>query len=725
MKIPSNKSPARPDISPKSVPADRLFGSDEATGFAKTVADTYYKPQGEATLLSDVIATNQMRYRQLVAEAVKSGQLTASEGQSREKDFQQGKLGPHGSPTTLSALSELENEQFCLLKHPQNCADGLYRTQDYYVPPGALQLGAVARGWDTSDGLPVADTVIVGAGPGGLTTAWQLARLGGRVVCFESELAGAAFSDAGAKPVHNMRTSADTTNLIQEGHALATLEHPLSLHGNLADHRLLALDGQRAEARLTGIPTHGVARESRDVEDRNAPANRGELFEHLARISHSLAVDFDDAYLCERSPVSGVEWEDGLFTVTTTRGHKVKAKSLVLATGLTGPRGEKARLLPQFTELGDSVTSLGVDKDVSNQAEELGRLTKGEVKKPLIVHDRLLGQQAVRQSLQALPEGSRAAVVGSGESAVKAALELLHLNPGMSVDLFCKEKLEAAQVQLPNENFHPAVRETTMQDPQAVKKAEERFELFGTPVTPRTLQEMLEMQASGRMRLLEMGSYFDQNSFGVSTGEPGELMIEVKDPEVRQRLKESHEDFKKKGLVPEESRAFKKDGYQAVVQAVGYKRQSLEEHPLRHLPPEAHQKIHLNTAGTPYHPAETALAGLSVRGRRLAEQLAAEDIPSERRTEITVPSDRGIDWRELDKETVDGIIANRGLHPGFADSVKNDPPHPQYSRIIFPGDDDQLRYLLRKRERGTITPAELEVLERGLQLSERMANRKF
>lgn len=724
MKIPSHKSPARPDTNPKSVPADRLFDSDESTGFAKTVSDTYYKPHGEATLLSDVVATNQKRYRQLVAEAVQSGQLTAEQGKAREQDFQLGKLGPHGSPSALSTLRELENEQFCLLKHPQNCADGLYRTQDYYVPPGALQLGAMARGWDVSDDLPIADTVVVGAGPGGLTTAWQLARLGGRVVCFESELAGAAFSDAGAKPVHNMRTSSDTTNLIQEGHALATLEHPLSLHGNLADHRVLALDGQRAEARLTGIPTHGVARESRDIEDRNAPSNRGELFEHLARISHSLAIDFEDAFLCERSPVNGVEWEDGLFTVTTSRGHKVKAKNVVLATGLTGPRGEKARLLPQFTQLGDAVTSLGVDKDVSSQAEELARLTRGEVKKPLIVHDRLLGQQAVRQSFQALPEGSRAAVVGSGESAVKAALELLHLNPGVSVDLFCKEKLEAAQVQLPNENFHPAVRETTMQDPQAVENAEKRFDLFGTPVTPRTLQEMLEMQATGRMRLLEMGTYFDQDSVQVTTGKPGELNIEVKDPEVRNTLKKSHQNFKKKGLVPEKARAFKKDGYQAVVQAVGYKRQSLEEHPLRHLPPEAHKKIHLNTAGAPYHPVETAMAGLSVRGRQLAEQLA-EDIPTDRRLEISVPQDRGIDWRDLDKETVDGIIANRGNHPGFAESVKNDPSHPQFPRIIFPGDDDHLRYLLRKRERGTITAAELEVLERGLKLSERMADRDF
>ena len=57
--------------------------------------------------------------------------------------------------------------------------------------------------------------------------------------------------------------------------------------------------------------------------------------------------------------------------------------------------------------------------------------------------------------------------------------------------------------------------------------------------------------------------------------------------------------------------------------------------------------------------------------------------------------------------------------------MKDDPSHPQFPRIIFPGDDDQLRYLYRKRERGTITAAELEVLERGLQLSERMADRDF
>jgi hypothetical protein len=692
---------------------DRLFGTDDQTGFAKTVADTYYKPAGSGQQLSDVVVANQKRYKQLLAEAVQSGKLTAPEAAAREKNFQAGKLGPHGSPTTINTLSSLENEQFCLLRHPQGCADGLYRTQDYYVAPGTLQLGAVAQGWETSEDIPVADTVVVGAGPGGLSTAWQLARLGGRVVCFESELAGSAFSDAGAKAVHTMRTSADGSNLVQDGHALATLDHPLSLHGHLPAYRHLALSGQRAEESLTGVPTHGVTNDSKDPQDRNSPANRGELFEHLAQLSHSLATDFQDAFLCERSPVDGVEFQDGLFTVTTSRGHKVKARNVVLATGLTGTEGQKARLLPQFDQLGGAVTLLGKESDVSERAAELGS------PKALVVHDRLLGQQAVRQSIQSLPGGSRAAVVGSGESAVKAVTEMLHLNPGLSVDLFCKDKMEAAQTQIPNENFHTAVLENTLQDPQAADNAWERVELFGTPVTPRTLQELLELQTAGRVRLLEMGSYFDQNSVNVSTGSDGSVNVEIIDSKVKDQLSHSHTDFQAKGLTSPDSHPFEKGSYQAVVQAVGYRQQPLSEHPLRHLPPEAHERIHLNSAGAPLHPAETSLAGLSVRGRQLAEMLA-EGIPPERRVANTVPQDRGIDWRTVDEETVQGMIDSRGLHPGFVASVGGDPLHPQYLQIKLPNSDYKLRELYRKRESGKITAAELEVLERALTLADRM-----
>lgn len=108
-----------------------------------------------------------------------------------------------------------------------------------------------------------------------------------------------------------------------------------------------------------------------------------------------------------------------------------------------------------------------------------------------------------------------------------------------------------------------------------------------------------------------------------------------------------------------------------------------------------------------------------MRGRQLAETLA-EQIPPERRVTNTVPQDRGIDWRTLDEETVQGIIDSRGLHPGFVASVGGDPLHPQYLQIKLPNSDYKLRELYRKREQQTITAAELEVLERALTLADRM-----
>ncbi len=730
MKVPSNNSPRHPDLSPKTVPVDRLFqsGQNPPGSFPSNIADTYYSPSEQGKLLCDVVADNQARYRQLLEEAVQTGRMTPEESALKEKNFVSGKLGPRAHSSTSPLLRELENEQFCLLRHPQQVADGLYRTQDYYIPPAALTATAQLRGWETSQDVPVADTIVIGAGPGGLTTAWQLARRGGRVVVFESEIAGAAFSDAGARAVHSLRTSADGTNLVQEGHALATLEHPLSLHGHLADYRSQANLGRQAEAALTGLPSHGVAPESEQLEDRNAPATRGELFQHLAQLSHSLVQDFPDAFLCERSPVEEVTFEDGLFTVTSSRGHKMKGKNLVLATGLTGPQGQLARTLGLFEDMSaedrDKLLILSNDSDQSVQAETLTQLSRGKDQRALIVHDRQLGSQMVRQSILALPEGSRAAVMGSGESAIKAALEMAHLNPGIKVDLFVKNTLEAAQTQIPNENFHTAVLENTLSDEQAIAKAWDRVKLFGTPITPRSLQEILELQQAGRVRLLEMGRYFDKESVRLEAGSNGQIKVELKDTEARVNLQKSHEQMKSKGLLPTDSQPFESSHYKVMVEALGYQKQSLQEHPLRHLPPEAHKKMHLNTAGLPNHPAETSLAGLSVRGRQLAEQLA-QDIPQERRLEISVPQERGIDWREVDEETVQGIIANRGVHPGFARSVRRDieefGSHPQQDRLIFPSSDNKLRDWNRQREQGRISPAEREVLERAEQLGRRMS----
>ena len=81
-------------------------------------------------------------------------------------------------------------------------------------------------------------------------------------------------------------------------------------------------------------------------------------------------------------------------------------------------------------------------------------------------------------------------------------------------------------------------------------------------------------------------------------------------------------------------------------------------------------------------------------------------------------------WGEfIDEETVDGIIANRGLHPNFVKSVKDaidrDGSHPQEIRLTFPSDDTRFRDLARIPEEQR-TPAEQEVYERGLILANRM-----
>lgn len=741
--VSSAQSPLIIGRGPTTKPVDQLFSEAAPEGsYTDTLQDVYYSKPSDSKLLSEVTEQKQQIYGELLSQAVEQGDLTPQQAALRQERFNTGDLGPYHSKDkvqvsskTLDILREMDDEQFCLSRHPQQCGDGLYRPMDFYVSPGHLVLKAAAQGWETSanpDGtqVPVADVVVVGAGPGGLMTTWQLARRGGRVVCFESELAGANFNDSGAKAVHHMRTSSDLTNLVNEGHSAASLEHPLSLSGTIEVSRPHAKAGREAQHRLTGEDMHGVYPDIVDSLDTNAPATRGELWNHLSNIAYSTANDFPNAVLCERSPVENISYgDDGLFEVTTSRGHKVKCKELVLSTGLTGPKGEKAKNLKVFEELHKSSPDKSVVMqrigDAQTYASDFSRIARGETDSTLIVNDRLLGDQTFRQTFAAIPAGERAAMIGSGESGIKGALEMAHLNPNITIDFFVKGYLESAQVQVPSENFRQPVIEKTLDDPDRAKLLSNMYKVFDTPVTPRSLQEIFELQAAGRIRLLELGKYFDENSVTLTAQDDGSTKLEFKDPAVIAQLAKNEASYKSKGLLPEGESFTRPVNYRAFVQAPGYHKTPLSEDPLNQLPASCQDRVHSNSITSSTHPAQSALPGLGTAGRHLAEELAERLVPEDRRVHITNPTDRGTDWKNWSDDQVNAIILSIGGDPKTIEEVRaeiaQNGSSPREHLLYLTSVDDKLRSIAEKPEKDR-TPAEQELLERGLHLGKRLYN---
>ncbi len=741
MNISSAHSPVISGRGPVTKPVDTLFSEKQPEGsFADTLQDVYYSKPENSKLLSDVTEKNQEKYRQLLDEAVAGGYLSPEQAAQREERFDTGSMGPYNvkektppGAKVLDILNEMDSDQFCLIRHPQQVGDGLYRPMDFYVSPGHLTLKAAAQGWPTSkdsDGndVPVADVVVVGAGPGGLTTSWQLARRGGRVVCFESELAGSNFNDGGAKAVHHMRTSSEFTNLINEGTSAGSLEHPLSLSGTLPVSRPHAQAGREGQLKLTGEEVHGVYPDIVGNDSILAPATRGELWNHLSNIAYSMANDFPDGVLIERSPVNGVTYgEDGLFEVTTSRGHKIKAKEIVLSTGLTGPKGEKAKSLKVLSDLNasDPETTMMLQRigDTQTNAERLNDLTHGEKPATMIVNDRLLGDQSFRQAFAAIPKGEHAAMIGSGESGIKGALEMAHLNPNIVVDLFVKGYTESAQVQVPSENFRQPVIEATLENDAMAHMLKDMYEVFDTPVTPRSFQECFELQQAGRIRIFELGQYFDEKSVKLTAQEDGSTKLEFNDPKVIATLAKNEADFKAKGLMPQDSTLAGPTNYRAFVQAAGYKKVPLSEDPLAMFPEEARSKVHTNSINNSLHPAQSALPGLGTGGRHLAENLAGRLVPDDRRVEIDQPTDHGVDYRNWSDKDVNAIINNLGQDPKVAAEIRKEIAEngssPREYLLYLTSADDKLRTIAEKPE-SERTPAEKEILERGLHLGRRL-----
>ena len=227
-------------------PASDFFSSETTVGDAGLIQRTYYRPAGQTESFAAQVSQLKSRHTELLSRLEKTGEISSQESALRSEKFGRPVFGVTKSEAAQE-LSDIEQSAFSLLTHPQGVADGLYRTTDFYVSPRHLVKKAESLGWDmdkdqAGNDVPVADAVVIGAGPGGLSSAFQLARRGARVVTFESETAGHSFSDAGAKPVHHLRTSGYLSNLVRDGfdYNLGNsgidydeLEHPASLFPRL------------------------------------------------------------------------------------------------------------------------------------------------------------------------------------------------------------------------------------------------------------------------------------------------------------------------------------------------------------------------------------------------------------------------------------------------------------------------------------------------------------
>ncbi len=540
---------------------------------------------------------------------------------------------------------------------PKLKADGLSRTREHYVSSGHLALATAALNWDTDakTGLSIADSVIVGGGPGGLSTAYHLSEAGCRTVVFEGGKIGQGFSDSGAQSVHQLRTSGDTSNLIYVG-SPAQLGIDVSLPRHLAKSREKGNEARSSWNLAVGEKEHGVS--SAQGGETKAPANRSELFDHMAQVANGLSEHYPNTFISESSPVTTIEkverGDQTLFSIKTEKGHQILARSLVMATGFVGSDGEYARCLSDLSSV-ESAISLCDDNDLISKSQDLlslqSGLKDGKIAQNLVMSERMLGRPELRNIIKSLPPGSRIGMIGGGESATKGALELLALNEGVTVDIYTSDPLEPYQTQIPTSVIHPNVIEKAITNPQIAARALEESENFETPVTAETMMELLEAESAGRVRIREMGERFSAKSVNISSiqSERGvTLKLDLKSDSAKQSLEAQRQSWVQAGIYGEggpPDSATELPNIDLFVIAAGYDKRALSAGPLIQqlvdqnlveldkgnpilgsdgLTSGKNPMLSFNTAGAVSQPADSAIPGRAIKAFRLAKNLVGK-----------------------------------------------------------------------------------------------------
>ena len=504
--------------------------------------------------------------------------------------------------TSLAALRSLAEEKGdegeralvrVLADLPRLTAEGMIRSS--LSAPSPKKLDTLQKGWPKDKkGRPIADAVVIGAGPAGLSAALHAAHAGLKTVVFEAGYAAQSFSDAGMKSVYRMRTPTTRNSLLQAPFSPPELVAELGMAGRLADYRAAGQAADDALYARTGLPPIGGARAGLESADPGIASARNELLQHFSEVAAEIGRR--GGILAELSPVASVTKDaDGLYTITAN-GRVQRARKLILAQGQVGTSVEHVRVPKDLVAaLGDAGLSSLLLRDHRDLAREsktidgwLRTLSAGRrPSRRLVLNDALLGSAEMERGFRLLPRGTRAMIVGSGESAVKAAVAVLRLNPGVSVDLFVKERLEPAQLQLPAAHAAPEAIARALTDPDEAARTIAEWEAFGTPVTPATLADLEALKAAGRLRVIALGKKCiaaacdaaepdPAHTVELSVDERGVLRVYASDPAVIAQLRKdgigSREAGTGRWLIGEI------DG--PLISSTGYDRTSLRRDPL-------------------------------------------------------------------------------------------------------------------------------------------------
>ncbi len=390
-------------------------------------------------------------------------------------------------------------------------AEGMIRAR--VSVPTPEQLDAREAGWERDDaGRPIADVAVIGAGPAGLSTGLHAADAGLKTVVFEAGYVAQSFADAAMKAVYRMRTPTTRNSLAQAPFSSPELVADAGMTGRLAQYRAAGQAADSALYALTRAPPLLGARTGLDAPDPTIASARGELLQHFADTADAIARR--DGIVAERSRVESARKDaDGLWTLTVN-GRVQRARKLVLAQGQVGVEVEHAQFPPDLLraarQSGLSALLLKDYRDVNKRNGALDSMTRalsaGKIPSfRLMINDALLGSARVERAFRLLAPRTRVMIVGSGESAVKAAVAVLRLNPRISVDLYVKDRLQPAQLQIPAAHAAPDAIARALADPAAAERSLREWEAIGTPVTPATLADLEALRRAGRLNIIPLG----------------------------------------------------------------------------------------------------------------------------------------------------------------------------------------------------------------------------